>query len=321
MTEELISIIIPVYGVEDYLGECVDSVLAQSYPKLEILLIDDGSPDRCGEICDQYAEAHSQIRVIHQKNGGLSDARNAGLEKAAGRYISFIDSDDIVDSNYIMHLYEALKHNDADISQCMFTSRREDLGACDEQVELCMSGEEAFRKLLLMQRIGVSSCAKLISQDLFQQVRFPIGRINEDTCTTYKLLYEAKKVVCISQRLYYYRIRQGSIMHCGLRPKQLDILSVPYEMKKYLKERADLYSEELDYYRMRLTIHLYHQLLTGTDWKEMVEEKENIRKQLCELKKGNPYFSKKYEILLTVLRMNAGIYALLVRLFIKGSSS
>lgn len=215
---ELISVIIPIYKVEDYLKRCVNSLLNQTYRILEIILVDDGSPDRCGEICDEYKALDNRIKVIHKKNGGLSDARNAGIEICKGKYITFVDSDDWVHEMYIENLYKLLIKTDSDMSVCNFIrTSTEDIKVhilAEEIYEY--SNIEALEQFLDKFYVQmVIACGKLFKRSLFKEIRFPVGRLHEDEFTTHKLIFNATKIVLTTAQLYYYWQREDSIMGSG----------------------------------------------------------------------------------------------------------
>jgi glycosyltransferase involved in cell wall biosynthesis len=242
--EELISVIIPVYKVEEYLGRCVDSVLRQTYGNLEIILVDDGSPDRCGEICDEYAVKDSRVVALHKKNGGLSDARNQGLKVCRGEYITFVDSDDWVDENYIMKLYMLLKETDSDISVCNFIrTTREDVQPDDSQEKVrVFTNLEALDSLESKTDIDlyvqlVVAWGKLYRKELFEGITFPVGKLHEDEFTTYKLLYRANRIALTSAQLLYYWQREDSIMGVGFNARG------NIEGTEALKERAEFYKK------------------------------------------------------------------------------
>lgn len=225
----MISIIVPVYKVEPYLRRCVDSILAQTYTDFELILVDDGSPDNCGAICDEYAAKDSRIRVIHQENGGLSAARNAGLDVAAGEYITFVDSDDLLLDTYLEMLFDTIHTKGADISVCdiiKFSNDEQLKIESDNQTSVAtMSGRDACASIYKMDGIvPVMAWGKLYKRELFDGIRYPVGKIHEDDATTPKLLYNAKSVVLISNQLYLYRQREGSIMSEMFSTKRFDAL-------------------------------------------------------------------------------------------------
>lgn len=238
---ELISIIVPIYKVEPYLHRCIDSILDQTYKNLDIILVDDGSPDRCGDICEEYAKKDDRIKVIHKENGGLSDARNFGIDAAEGAYLSFLDSDDWVHSEYVERLYKLIKDTKSDISACDF------LRTATEDVATDFSDETVYEfsniEALEQYTDGfyvqmVVAWGKLYKHKLFDGVRFPVGRIHEDEFTTHKLIHKSKKVVYSTVKLLYYWQREDSIMKSDFNLNQkLDALD-SYE------QRATFFDEE-----------------------------------------------------------------------------
>lgn len=242
--EPLISVIIPVYKVKDYLDKCVDSVVKQSYSNLEIILVDDGSPDNCPKLCDKWAKADKRIKVIHQKNGGLSDARNTGIEKCNGKYITFIDSDDYIEKDYVEFLYENLIKYDADISMgkhyVKYPKKDYDTGSGNIYV---LNPHDCFDKLLYGEDFDVSAWAKLYKIELFDDVRYPKGRIYEDSATTYKLIDKSKNIVLNSKAIYSYVIREDSISRARFNEKKMELITSTKEMCDYiLKKYPDLKS-------------------------------------------------------------------------------
>lgn len=215
MTHPLVSIIVPIYNVEKYLKRCVDSLLAQSYSNLEIILVDDGSPDNCPVICDDYAERDHRVKVIHKPNGGLSDARNVGIAISKGEYITFVDSDDYVASDCIDTFIISAMQNNADIvcagleivdgDGLTYDYRKTDY-------PFSITGIEAVRKLFRDEYPFNFSCGKLYHRELWDNVSFPKGRLYEDIATTYRVFSKASKIVCLVETLYYYEQgRPGNI--------------------------------------------------------------------------------------------------------------
>lgn len=212
-----VSVIVPVYKVEKYLTVCVDSILNQTFDDFELILVDDGSPDRCGEMCDEYALKDERIKVIHQANAGLSAARNVGITSAVGEWITFIDSDDIVDKDYLRILYQLQEKYNAEVTVCdeyRFRDGEErQLIIASEKVE-SYTGRDAVKSLYSNTEEGIPIMAwgKLYKRILFSGISFPIGKIHEDDATVPFLLYKAKKVVWQRTALYGYRQREDSIM-------------------------------------------------------------------------------------------------------------
>lgn len=225
----MISVIVPVYKVENYLRECLDCILMQSYTDFELILVDDGSPDRCGEICEEYSERDMRVRVIHQDNQGLSGARNTGIEAACGEYITFVDSDDLVSPHYLAVLHEALTDSDADISVCR-TLIFADGETPQEKADLIIkktvfSGKKAC--ILLYDgsaEVPVNAWGKLYRKEIIGNHRFPLGRLHEDQAFTPLMCYRAKKVAAVNVQLYYYRERNNSITRDQFTIKRYDDL-------------------------------------------------------------------------------------------------
>lgn len=219
---ELISVIVPVYKVEKYLDECVSSILSQTYNNIEVILVDDGSPDNCPAMCDEWAKRDSRVRVIHKSNGGLSDARNAGIDASTGKYLMFIDSDDYIKSEMIEVMHSQLLEEDADICACNLYAYNEDGGKIVGSLKRTVGDSETILKMIYDQTAySVAACGKLYRRKMFDTVRFPVGKLYEDTFTTYRLTDKAKRIVKIPDALYCYRIRPESIMTSGFSKRSM----------------------------------------------------------------------------------------------------
>ncbi len=220
---DLISVIVPVYNVENYLSKCIDSILAQTYTNLEIILVDDGSPDNCGKICDEYAKKDSRIKVIHQENGGLSAARNAGLDTATGDYIGFVDSDDYIEPDMYNCLHNSIINSKVKIACCgrfrEITSNYSVKAFCCERATE-FNIKEAFSEMLLQQRVDVSVCDKLFSRDLLYDIRFPVGEINEDVVVVFELIKKSNGIIHSGDVFYHYVSREDSICHSEYNEKK-----------------------------------------------------------------------------------------------------
>lgn len=228
----MISVIVPVYKVERYLRQCVDSILNQTYHDLEILLIDDGSPDRCGEICEEYAKKDNRIRVFHTENKGLSAARNLGLHEVKGEYIGFVDSDDWIEPNMYECLLRQIEETGADISNCgawrEYQKSRYDFNVFDG----LFVGTESIRALILGQ-ISTAAWNKLYKRNCWTSICFPDSHNHEEQATIYKILLKKHSVSCIPEQLYHYRMRVGSIVHTPSMNNLKDYWNAIYE--RYLQ--------------------------------------------------------------------------------------
>lgn len=239
MEDALITVIVPVYNVEKYLKKCVDSIIGQTYRNLEIILVDDGSRDTSGSICDEYAKQDNRIIVIHKENGGMSDARNAALDIAKGDCITCVDSDDYLEPDYIQYLYTLLVKNEADISICAFKkvyNGSEKLDNLQDTVKN-YNDKEALEELLYQKRITPGPWCKLYKSKLFDNIRYPVGLYYEDLAVIYRLILCCKKITIGRQQKYYYRQRHNSIMNEEFNVKKMHRIQVVNEMKQYIDTR------------------------------------------------------------------------------------
>lgn len=230
--DPLVSIVVPVYNVEAYLQRCVTSILTQTYKNIEIILVDDGSTDGSGEICERIKEKESNIVVVHQKNGGLSAARNTGINIAKGQYIAFVDSDDFIKEDLIEYLFDLLIRNNCPMALCSLgiveaSGKYKRSGSGDKIV---LSAHQCIEKMLYHDEIEPSACGKLYEKRLFADIRFPEGKYFEDIGTIHKLFYTAKKIACGFSDKYIYCIRENSITTGAFQPKKLDMLQVTDQM-------------------------------------------------------------------------------------------
>lgn len=290
---DLITVIVPVYKVEPYLRRCIESIISQTYANLEIILVDDGSPDSCGGICDDYAEIDQRITVIHKKNGGLSDARNAGLEQAKGKYIAFVDSDDFVSPQYIGRLYEALVENNADIAVCAeaFVEEGPDGSVLpmkrplrDVEGSVTMTARDALSCMLRQDIFDASAWAKLYRSDLFSDVRFPVGYAYEDVGTIHRLMLKSHRVTYLGEHLYFYLQRKGSILHTGGSSKRFwDGLAMAQAQKDHVLAQIPALEKEANCRCLSMGFHaLMGASRTGDDkllddaWENIVQLRNSV---------------------------------------------
>lgn len=211
----IVSIIVPVFNVEKYLPQCILSIKNQTYNNIEVFLVDDGSTDASGTICDEASKQEPRFKTFHKPNGGLSDARNYGIERASGKWITFIDSDDYISPEYIEYLLNLALNNQTKIAAGAHTifyesGKKYYKGFGETSINL-FSQKEALQHILLDDGLDLSAWAKLYSADLFKEIRYPKGLSFEDTATTYKLFFQCDQIVCGSKSIYNYRIRSNSI--------------------------------------------------------------------------------------------------------------
>lgn len=231
-----ISIIIPVYNVEQYLPRCIDSILAQTFTNFELILIDDGSTDSSGKICDKYSEKDSRVKVIHKENGGLSSARNVGLGNAAGKYISFIDSDDYVSSDYLEYLHSLIKKYDADVVSANYIlTYSNKVNFISRKKEQLIIGKEKILFFYLKQdkmnkKNDFPVWIKLYKKELFDGIQFPSGKLYEDNITNFKIFQKCERYAKSSKIVYAYFQRRKSITKSKLSQKHLALIDSSKEM-------------------------------------------------------------------------------------------
>lgn len=234
-----ISVIIPVYNVEDYLTECVDSILNQTYKNYEILLIDDGSTDKSSQICDDYSETNNKINVIHTDNRGLSAARNLGTEKAQGEYIFYLDSDDYVKNNVLERMLKIVEQDEVDIvcGNFMYTYPDRTVIAIKEEKEYeILDTYSAMEQLVKGEKIQNFAWGKLIKKEIAQNHKFPVGKLFEDMYWTHYIIDQAEKVAIDYQSFVYYRQRDNSISY-SFNIKSLDQLDGMIQRKEFIEEK------------------------------------------------------------------------------------
>jgi len=291
MDKGKVSVIVPVFNVEEYLSKCLDSIINQSYYNLEIILIDDGSTDLSSFICDEYCSLDSRVVVVHKTNGGLSDARNTGINLATGEFFCFIDSDDYIDVNMIEELINLLSFHDADIAVCDFleVSPNMDISKIslnNETIEIISNIEELenlFSKNYLQ---TVVSWNKLYKKELFNNIRFPVGKLHEDEFTTYKIIFQAKKIVHTKKKMYFYLQRATSITGNTFKIKRLVILEARRNLIQFL-EKKNLYKlYVLSVFSYMILIIQFYNLIK--------DNYENEKRILKNLKKEYRKSYKKY---------------------------
>ena len=313
MTQPLISIIIPVYNAERYLGRCIESVLGQSYKNLEIILVNDGSKDNSGKICDEYAELDKRIIVIHKENGGASSARNVALKQFSGEYAAFVDSDDFVHSEYILHMYNLLTENDCDIVQTDYFKGNSDFFPEDDLVErykvvdkyFCLSGFE----------YKVVVWGKLFKSDIVRDIHFPEGVIYEDDATYYQFVYKSDKVCLSNKKLYYYFLTDVSVMRNN--DVRLDFFDIYRNRIKFFNEKEDDFGVKKSYERYAIVLILNYSNLklkrTSKDlYKQVLDEYKSIFKE--SVKTSN----KIYKILFSMFRIMPDFMAKIISLVRNG---
>ena len=239
-----ISIIVPIYKVEPYLEKCVESILKQTFTDFELILVDDGSPDHCPEICDEYAKKDNRIRVIHKKNGGLSSARNAGIDVAQGAYLSFIDGDDWIAPDMYLKMVSLMEEHGGDIAVCEYDEVDESvtelvpLGRMTREIKI-FNNIEALQQIYGELNVKmVIACNKLYKKGLFDEIRYPEGKIHEDEFVIHELLFKANKVIYTNETFYAYVQRTGSIMRQSYNLAHLDAIEAFLNRIYFFEEKG-----------------------------------------------------------------------------------
>lgn len=279
---DLISIVIPVYNVERYVERCIDSVRNQTYKNIEIIIVDDGSPDSSGEICDEIAKDDSRIQVIHQKNAGLSGARNTGIAKSSGKYILFIDSDDWIESDFVFYLHYLITKYNADIAQCDFKYIDENgkiyNSVTNTQEEICCSSKDALQRIMAGNQFITSAWGKIYKRKMFDTLQYPVGKIFEDIPVTYEAFLRSNKIVYGNRALYNYLYNKSGISNAPFSEKRLSALFFSEAaVKKVVTKFPDLREEGfLCLFRMNFAIYIEINV-SEENRKYLLEIRENIK--------------------------------------------
>ena len=257
--DDLISIVVPVYNVEQYLDACMASILEQTYHNIEIVLVDDGATDKSGEMCDRYADLDGRVIVIHKENSGLSDARNKGIAQAKGDFIMFIDSDDVVSQNFVEYLYKLINNNSADIAICdpvhCYPNKR-----IVFEPETCMKvfePEDAIVEMLYQKSFLVSAWGKIFRKKYFNEVFFPYGMLFEDSAVMYKIFDQASRIVYGNAKLYGYMHRDGSITTKEFSQKDCDIFVICDQIMRYMSNRSEKLQKAARSYQTAAAFRIY----------------------------------------------------------------
>ena len=290
----MISIIIPVYNVEQYLDKCLQSVIHQTYQDIEIILVDDGSSDNSGILCDKWQEKDSRIKVIHKSNGGLSNARNVAIEQANGEYLMFIDSDDIVSNDLCKELFEMLKNNNADISICNSTHIFDDRFDFKNTGEIhCYSRNEAICQLWYQKSFLPSAWGKLYKKELFKKTKFTEGIIFEDVDIMHKLFYQCNKIVYGEMELYGYVHHENSITTKKYSKKDNVILDICDKINQFASDKDISLQNAAKSYNVTGALRVYLNAPNTPEYKEVIEKAKKIIKKYGKDVLKDPNIRKK----------------------------
>ena len=319
---EKVTIIIPVYKVEKYLNRCLESVIKQTYTNLEIILIDDGSPDKCYELCDSWKLKDSRIKVIHKENGGLSSARNAGLDIATGDFIAFVDSDDYIENKMIEIMLDAALRNKVKVVCCgrVRVSEKNKIEMFTLPREQRFSNEEAIRQLLIGGVIEEAAWDKLYKKEIFDNRRFPKGEINEDIVQTIKILGSCDSIIHVGKALYNYCENNGSITKSGYKEEKIVILKHLEQIKEYIEHKFPEMVYDYDVLESRYCQSTLYLLLDNKEVYNSYKEDynkfyERFRKSF--LKKSVQFQSNRKELIkgwLIFIRLYYPLHALKARI-------
>lgn len=306
---DLISVIVPIYKVEQLLSRCIESLLNQKNTNFELILVDDGSPDQCGLICDNYAQKDSRIKVVHKQNGGLSDARNAGLKIATGEYIAFVDSDDWVAPDYLSSMLEALRISESDICECevLRTSGKVEFEHITQNDMEVYSAVEALKQLVIDGVFHQYVWNKLYKRSCIEEIYFPVGKTNEDEFWTYQVFGKAQKIVKTSKTLYYYFQREGSIMGSEYNLKRLDALEAKQQRQIYIEQQFPELSDltkinlyESCIYSGQMTL----KYLSNAEKKKAIKIIDNVQKKCRPGAKVAPSLACSQELWIQLAKIN-----------------
>lgn len=316
-----VSVVVPVYNVAEYLPKCVDSLIAQTYKNIEIILVDDGATDHSGSICDGYQSKDERIKVIHKENGGLSSARNAGIDAATGEYIAFVDSDDFVAEGYIEKLLSACLENGCKVSACAYYEyySQDDKRFVGGESSTVKSREDAVKDIFTMKNeICVVAWNKLYAKELFadNKIRYPKGKIHEDVFTTYKFCAAADKVAYINEPLYFYVQRAGSIMGQTFSKKRLQLIDAVESIAPFVKENAPEFDKEYEFYIFLNYLTLINTMADcGYKDKELFSGLSSKIGEMSASLSQNPCFGKKHKLTCIFLKLGMNVFYIIRKLY------
>lgn len=320
MKEELplISVIVPVYNVESYIYRCIDSILNQTYVNLEIILVDDGSPDNCGHICDEYAQKDNRIIVIHQSNGGLSAARNAGLNKCTGKYIGFVDSDDCIHPEMYERLYKDICKYQVRLAFCHPNMCRGTIPVVDENLPSECRNKEYVILKSMTEQIWWSAWTKLYERSLFDNIRYPEGKTNEDYAITMYIYDMCDRIVVNYNKLYNYCIRENSICTSPLNLNKFDQIDNTLEVMLYMSDKHPGWKQAAESVFFTTLIKLLGMTIENTEKKYNQKKREVFHyiKTYYASIMSNPYVLFKQKIMFTAARISPLCFKLLFRLYV-----
>ncbi len=313
-----ISVIVPCYNVQEYIEKCLQSLADQTYKNLEVIVVNDGSTDTTRDIIGKFCEGRENFIVVDKQNGGLSSARNEGFKYATGELIGFVDSDDFVDVDMYEHLYNNMIKEGADLSICGKYRYENDIAAPmqKEGIYLSMTGEQALKTLLMGNPYQNEAWDKLYKRELFDDLRFPVGKQYEDSAIMYKIMFACNKVVYDSTPKYYYLIRGNSITGTNFSPKRMDYFEAGKKCLDFVKENCPTLTEYAAFRYVSIGLFLARDIILSKSHefdgylKEIIAEVKNYSK----IAGKSGLFTQKQKVQLALLSINTSLYKMAVRL-------
>lgn len=306
MDNPLVSVIIPVYNVEKYLGACMTCVCNQTYKNIEIIMVDDGAKDSSGSMCDSWKKEDNRIRVIHKKNGGLSDARNAGITLATGEYIVFIDSDDLVSEKLVEHLYNTMIKYHAHISICDLVHCYPDkeFSYFDETKSLVYNAEDAICEMMYQTSFLYAAGAKMYRRELFDSINFPVGLLYEDVAIMYKVFANADAIAYSDAKLYGYLHRENSITTKKFNRRDCDIINICNEQLTFAIKYSPKVYKAAQAYQVVGALRIYLNAPNTDEFCDDIKKCEELIRLNGPVVAKDPRCRRKLKLSLILFRLN-----------------
>ncbi|MBO7720408.1 glycosyltransferase family 2 protein [Candidatus Saccharibacteria bacterium] len=324
METPLISIIVPVYNVQRLLPRCLESLKKQTYPKLEFVIVDDGSTDGSGVTCDEFKKHELRARIVHQQNLGLSEARNRGIREATGDYITFVDSDDYILPDFAQYLFSLISKYQTRIAICgikEITAKNKEIDYASDYPEKVMSTEETLGRMLREEGFTVTAYAKLYHKSLWQNVKFPAGALHEDLGTTYKVIKNCPRIAFGPEAKYIYVKRASSISSTDFSSGKYDIIRLTDEMCDEIEARFPYLINTVNLRRMHARFSVLRQMVLAKELGSIDQAREQeIIDYLKEHKKfvtKNPYATSRDKLAIYTLLIHKNIFKLAWQIYSK----
>ena len=320
MNNDLISIVVPVYNVELYIEKCIKTILNQTYENFELLLINDGSNDESGFLCDKYLKLDSRVRLYHKANGGLSSARNYGIKKSFGKYITFVDSDDYIERDYLETLYTTLKEKNVNIAVCPYSIIRGEkiINIGNGYKSELLSTAGSLSRMLLEQGFTVSAYAKLYRKSLFNDISYPEGKVYEDNATTYKLFLKCNEIAYNNKSIYNYCIRSNSITTKSFSIKNIDYITITDSACNEILKHYPSLEDECKYRKAFVRLTILKKMMGANIEDNLVHYQDEIivyLKTRYDILLKNKFIDNKIRLPMILLRINLFLFKIGVKLY------